>query len=149
MSGLRILMIAPTSFFSDTGCHVRILEEARALIARGHEVAVCTYRKGRDPEGLPVYRTLPLPWRQHYEVGSSRHKFAYDALLAPAVLARALRRRPHVIHAHMHEGAHRRRGQDAAHPGSVRLQGSASSEMVDHNFLNPKGPGISWCAWSA
>ena len=27
---LRILSVAPTSFFNDYGCHVRILEEARA-----------------------------------------------------------------------------------------------------------------------
>ena len=27
----RVLMIAPTSFFADYGCHVRILEEARSL----------------------------------------------------------------------------------------------------------------------
>jgi glycosyltransferase involved in cell wall biosynthesis len=91
---------------------------------------------------LPVYRTLPLPWRQHYEVGSSRHKFAYDALLAPAVLARALRRRPHVIHAHMHEGALIGAvvGRMLRIPVVFDFQGSASSEMVDHNFLNPKGP---------
>ena len=32
-------MIAPTSFFGDYGCHVRILEEAAlAVEAQGHEV---------------------------------------------------------------------------------------------------------------
>ncbi|NPV06730.1 MAG: glycosyltransferase family 4 protein [Anaerolineae bacterium] len=142
MPGLRILMIAPTSFFSDTGCHVRILEEARALGVRGHEVSVCTYRKGRDPGGFPVYRTLPLPWRQHYEVGSSRHKFAYDALLVLTVLERALRHRPDVIHAHMHEGALIGSviGRLLHIPVVFDFQGSASSEMVDHHFLNPRGP---------
>ena len=38
---LRILMVAPTSFFADYGCHVRIFEEARALmrhqLRRAHE----------------------------------------------------------------------------------------------------------------
>ncbi len=134
-------MVAPTSFFSDTGCHVRILEEARALQARGHEVSICTYRKGRDLEGFAIHRTLPLPWRQDYEVGSSRHKFAYDALLAPLVLQRALTARPDVIHAHMHEGAliGGLIGRLLGIPVVFDFQGSASSEMVDHHFLNPEG----------
>jgi len=142
MPALRILMIAPTSFFSDTGCHVRILEEARALGARGHEVEVCTYRKGRDPGEFPVHRTLPLPWHQNYEVGSSRHKLAYDALLLPKVLERAIVHRPHVIHAHMHEGSLIGSivGRLLGIPMVFDFQGSASSEMVDHHFLNPKGP---------
>ena len=33
--GRRILKIAPTSFFADYGCHVRILEETRALVRSG------------------------------------------------------------------------------------------------------------------
>ncbi len=39
----RILMIAPTSFFLDYGCHVRILEETRALLAQGMQVRIVTY----------------------------------------------------------------------------------------------------------
>ncbi len=142
-------MVAPTSFFSDTGCHVRILEEARALGSRGHEVAVCTYRKGRDPDGFAVHRTLPLPWRQNYEVGSSRHKFAYDALLLPKVLERALVHRPDVIHAHMHEGAliGVLIGRLLRLPVVFDFQGSASSEMVDHHFLNPDGPWYRPMVW--
>lgn len=141
MPTYRVLMIAPTSFFSDTGCHVRILEEARALRVRGHDVSIVTYRKGRDVDGFAIYRTAPLPWRQHYEVGSSRHKFAYDALLALKALERALKQRPDVIHAHMHEGA--LIGGVLARllrlPMVFDFQGSATSEMVDHRFLDPQG----------
>jgi glycosyltransferase involved in cell wall biosynthesis len=134
-------MVAPTSFFSDTGCHVRILEEARALRARGNEIAIATYRKGRDVDGFAIYRTAPLPWRQHYEVGSSRHKFAYDALLLLRVAERALRRRPDVIHAHMHEGALLGAlvGRLLRLPVVFDFQGSATSEMVDHHFLRRDG----------
>ena len=39
---LRILMIAPTSFFSDYGGHIRILEETYTLQGMGHEVAIVT-----------------------------------------------------------------------------------------------------------
>ena len=82
----RVLMIAPTSFFADYGCHVCILEEARALQRLGHRVTIVTYRNGRDLPGLDIRRTLPIPWRQHYEVGSSRHKIVFDALLGMKTL---------------------------------------------------------------
>ena len=64
-------MIAPTSFFADYGCHVRILEEARTLKKMGHLVTIVTYRNGKDVPGLKIERTLPIPWRRHYEVGSA------------------------------------------------------------------------------
>jgi hypothetical protein len=68
----RVLMIAPTSFFADYGCHVRILEEARILERLGSRVTICTYHTGRDLEGIDIRRTMSIPWRKGYEVGSSR-----------------------------------------------------------------------------
>ena len=38
---LRILMIAPTSFFSDYGGHIRILEETYTLQDMGHKSRYC------------------------------------------------------------------------------------------------------------
>src|SRR5688572_28198219 len=101
----RVLMIAPTSFFADYGCHVRILEEARILQKLGHTVTIVTYRNGNDVPDLDIQRTLPIPWRTHYEVGSSRHKLAFDALLGLKTLQLLARRRYDIIHAHLHEGA--------------------------------------------
>ena len=101
---LRILMIAPTSFFSDYGGHIRILEETRVLQEFGHQVTIVTYYKGSDLPGLDIRRTAPLPWRTDYEVGSSRHKLAFDGLLAAQSLLESLKIRPDVIHGHMHEG---------------------------------------------
>jgi glycosyltransferase involved in cell wall biosynthesis len=137
-NGYKILMIAPTSFFSDYGCSVRILEEAQALQRAGHEVEVCTYRNGQDVPGLKIHRTLSIPFREHYEVGSSPHKIAFDLLLFWTVLATALRQRPDVIHAHMHEGA--LIGLIISRVLGIPLvfdfQGSLTSEMLDHNFLH-------------
>ena len=48
----RILMIAPTSFFSDYGGHIRILEEAQVLQKLGHQVTIVTYYLGRDLHDL-------------------------------------------------------------------------------------------------
>jgi len=139
-------MIAPTSFFSDYGGHIRILEEMRALGERGVEVAVVTYYKGNDVPGIDIRRTAPLPWHTDYEVGSSRHKLAFDAYLAVKSMAEARRFRPDIIHGHMHEGA-LIGGVLARMIGAPLVfdyQGSLTAEMVDHHFLNPRGMVYPW-----
>lgn len=136
-NGLRILAVAPTSFFADYGCHVRILEQIRLLQRRGYRVHLCTYHSGGDIPGLAIERTWPLPWRRELEIGSSLHRIPYDLLLGPLVLRQALRLRPHLIHAYLHEGTL------LALPTSRLLnvpilfdfQGSLTGEMIDHRFL--------------
>lgn len=139
-------MVVPTSFFSDYGGHIRILEETRHLQARGHQVTLVTYYKGDNMPGLDIRRTSPLPWHADYEVGSSRHKIAFDAFLAWQSLVETWRIRPDVIHGHMHEGA--LIGGFLAHlfhrPLVFDFQGSLTGEMVDHKFLNPQGPIYPW-----
>jgi glycosyltransferase involved in cell wall biosynthesis len=133
----KILMIAPTSFFSDYGCSVRILEEARVLGKRGNKVVICTYRNGQNLPDLVIRRTPSIPFREHYEVGSSLHKVGFDFLLFWTVLVAALRRRPDVIHAHMHEGALIGLvvGTLLRIPLVFDFQGSLTGEMMDHKFL--------------
>lgn len=139
-------MIAPTSFFSDYGGHIRILEETRALQNIGHQVAIVTYYKGSDMPGLDIRRTRPLPWHTNYEVGSSRHKIAFDLYLAAHAVIEGLRYRPDVVHGHMHEGA--LIGGLVARLLRVPLvfdfQGSLTAEMVDHAFLRHDGRVYSW-----
>ena len=93
----RVLMIAPTSFFADYGCHVRILEEAVALRSLGHRVTICTYHNGDDVAGLDIRRSLDAPWHRGVQVGSSRHKLYFDAMLSLQTLRTALTTRPQVI----------------------------------------------------
>jgi glycosyltransferase involved in cell wall biosynthesis len=135
-------MVAPTSFFADYGCHVRILEEARALRRLGQQVAIVTYFNGRDVDGLDIRRTLPIPWRRDYEVGSSRHKLGFDVLLGVAALRAGLGFRPDVVHGHLHEGALIGGAVARAlrRPLVFDYQGSLSAEMVDHGFLDAAGP---------
>ncbi|MBX3010548.1 MAG: glycosyltransferase family 4 protein [Caldilineaceae bacterium] len=130
-------MIAPTSFFADYGCHVRIYEEARILQALGHQVTIVTYRNGSDVPGLDIRRTLPIPWRRHYEVGSSRHKIAFDLLLGLKTLQLVLWRRYDVLHAHLHEGALIALivARLFRIPVVFDFQGSLTEEMIDHKFL--------------
>jgi glycosyltransferase involved in cell wall biosynthesis len=134
---VRILKIAPTSFFADYGCHVRILEEARALQRLGHSVAVCTYHNGADVEGVPIVRIPRLPWHAEVRVGSHWHKLYFDMLLLCRTLLRRVRERPDIIHAHLHEGAFV--GYLPSRLWGVPLifdyQGSLTAEMIDHCFL--------------
>jgi glycosyltransferase involved in cell wall biosynthesis len=134
-------MIAPTSFFADYGCHVRILEEVRALQARGHTVRVCTYHNGRNINELDIRRSVDVPWLKRAEVGSSRHKAYLDVALFVETLRQALRFRPDDIHGHLHEGA--LIGTLIAwllrKPVVFDYQGSLTEEMLDHGFIRKRG----------
>jgi glycosyltransferase involved in cell wall biosynthesis len=130
-------MIAPTSFFADYGCHVRILEETRILQKLGHQVTIVTYHNGTNVPGIDIRRTLPIPWRKHYEVGSSRHKLVFDALLGLKTVDELVRGHYDVIHAHLHEGALIAHvvGRLFGLPVLFDFQGSLTEEMIDHHFL--------------
>jgi glycosyltransferase involved in cell wall biosynthesis len=136
-----ILMIAPTSFFADYGGHIRILEEARALQKLGHQLTIATYHNGDDLPGLDIRRSWDVPWIKRALVGSSRHKLYLDVALSYRALTTALRLRPTIIHAHMHEGA--LMGAALKRLLGVPLifdfQGSLTAEMVDHHFLRAGG----------
>lgn len=142
----RVLMVAPTSFFLDYGCHVRILEEARVLQKFGHQVTILTYYLGRDLPNLEIVRTRPTPWHADYEVGSSLHKLAFDLFLGWTGMRTVLRRRFDIVHGHIHEGAliGYLLSRLMRVPLVADLQGSLTGEMVDHHFLDPDGP---WHRW--
>jgi len=138
----KILMIAPTSFFADYGCHVRIWEEMRALQRLGHQLVLTTYHNGDDLPGLEIRRSWDLPWLKRTMVGSSRHKIYLDLALSWRTLRVALAWQPTIIHAHLHEGAL----IGAVLKRLLRIplifdyQGSMTSEMLDHSFLKPHSP---------
>lgn len=135
---LRVLMIAPTPYFADRGCHVRIYEEARALTKLGHEVCIVTYHLGRDMPGVRVVRAPAVPWYRKLEAGPSWHKPYLDALLLWKALAEARSFRPHLIHAHLHEGA--LIGSVLKRVFRIPLlfdyQGSLSGESLNHGFFS-------------
>jgi glycosyltransferase involved in cell wall biosynthesis len=135
---LNILMLAPTMFFADYGCHVRILEEAVILRKLNHHVTILAYPNGRDVAGINVQRSWGVPFNYRVIVGSSRHKLYLDALLALKALIYTVRHRPHLIHAHLHEGGligwvlSKLTGT----PLVFDFQGSLTAEMLDHHFLS-------------
>jgi glycosyltransferase involved in cell wall biosynthesis len=134
---LKILMIAPTPFFADRGCHVRIYEEARALIDLGHDVSIVTYHLGRDMEGIPTVRIGQIPWYKKLSPGPSWHKPYLDILLFFKALSSARRYRPDIIHAHLHEGAFigLMLKRFLRIPLVFDCQGSLTAEILDHAFI--------------
>ena len=134
---LRILMVAPTPFFADRGCHVRIYEEARALQALGCHVEVCTYHLGDERPGIVSHRTPNLPWYRKVSAGPSWHKLYIDILLLLKTWRVARRFRPDVIHGHLHEGAAIgwAVGRLLGVPVIGDFQGSLSGELKAHRFI--------------
>lgn len=132
-------MLAPTPFFADRGCHVRILEEGRAVLPLGVELRLVTYGIGRDVPGFPVERIPSVPWYSKLEAGPSWHKPYLDLLLLFKALRVARSFRPQLIHAHIHEGA----CIGALLKRVLRLpllfdcQGSLTAEVTDHGFVRP------------
>ena len=135
-------MIAPTPYFADRGCHVRIYEEARALTKLGHEVCIVTYHLGRDMPGVRVVRTPRIPWYNKLDAGPSWHKPYLDLLLLWKTLAEARSFRPHLIHAHLHEGALIGTViKRLLHiPMLFDYQGSLSGESINHGFFSETSP---------
>ncbi|MBI4004257.1 MAG: glycosyltransferase family 4 protein [Candidatus Omnitrophica bacterium] len=143
---MKVLMVAPTSFFADRGCHVRILGEIRGLQELGHEVVLCTYPLGRDVPGIRTCRTWPVPWYRKVTAGPSWHKYYIDLLLLGLVWRWIRHWRPDVVHAHLHEGgciAALALGKRRI-PLVLDYQGSLSAEVVAHGFTGPRSPQSRW-----
>ncbi|MHB1414825.1 MAG: glycosyltransferase family 4 protein [Chloroflexota bacterium] len=139
---LKILMIAPTPFFADRGCHVRILEEAKALQDLGHKVTIVTYHNGRDVDGFDI-RRIPrvLFWYNKLEAGPSWWQPFLDILVFLRALGVLLGERYDIVHGHLHEGA--LVGFAVSRLKRIPLvfdaQGSLTGELEAHKFIRQDG----------
>jgi len=135
-----VVMIAPTPFFADRGCHVRIYEEAQALQRLGNRVVIYTYHNGRDIAGINTRRIMNIPWYKKLEAGPSYHKFYLDFLLLLKLVNLGVHEKANIIHAHLHEGALLGKIYKKFRkiPLVFDFQGSLTGELVDHNFLRRK-----------
>ena len=139
---LRVLTIAPTPFFGDRGCHVRIYEEIRALAAQGIATRLVTFPTGRDLPDVAISRARPWLGISARSLGPSWGRPVLDLALLVAC-RRVLREfRPHLLHGHLHEGV--AIGcilrQWSSTPLIGDLQGGLASELTDHGFIAPDGP---------
>ncbi len=133
----NILVIAPTPFFADRGCHVRILGEVKALKEMGYSVKICTYHIGQEIDGIETVRIPNIPWYRKLSAGPSIHKFYLDLLLLWKVLITCKTFSPDIIHAHLHEGMMIGRIASMVYrcPMVADLQGSLTEEVLDHHFI--------------
>ena len=142
MKRLKILMIAPTPFFSDRGCHTRIVNEIRGLQKLGHEVILITYGLGRDLEGVTTKRIINFPWYKKTGAGPSITKIFMLPLMFFSSLSEIRKFNPDVVHAFLHEGA-----CIAKFCSIFRhkpkyffdMQGSLCGELLQHKFIKENG----------
>lgn len=132
----RILVLAPTPFFADRGCHMHIAEQAYALQRKGYVIKIVTYHLGRDLKNLDIVRTTTVPWYKKLGPGPSWHKFYVDPLLLITAYRTAKSFKPDVIHAHLHEGAVLGwiLKKILGVPLVFDMQGSLTGELIAHDF---------------
>jgi glycosyltransferase involved in cell wall biosynthesis len=99
-----IIHIGPTPFFSNRGCHIRILNEICGVTGTGRKVVLCTYGLGGDIEGIDVRRIWSIPGYTKTQAGFSFFKPLADILLFFLVLKVVWQEKARVIHGHLHEG---------------------------------------------
>ncbi|MFA5168279.1 MAG: glycosyltransferase family 4 protein [Candidatus Omnitrophota bacterium] len=139
---MKILMIAPTPFFSDRGCHTQIYEEIKALQKENIEIILCTYGIGCDVPGISSIRCFRLPWHHKLSAGASFIKILTLPFLTATVIRTILRFKPDIVHAHLHEGALIARFCRIFFKKTKYLfdmQGSLTGELVQHGFIQKDG----------
>lgn len=133
-----VQVIAPTFFFYP-GASVRIADECRILMDAGYKLSICTYNKGKNLPGLPIYRIPFTP--KNLKPGPSYHRLYLDGLLLSRSFAVSLSKYPDIIHAHLHEGVlcslscFRRRRT----PIIADLQDSLVDELIRCNMIKGTG----------
>jgi glycosyltransferase involved in cell wall biosynthesis len=98
-------MIAPTPFFSDRGCHIRVLNSYLKLKNEGNEVTLLTYPIGRNINGVNIKRVQQIPGYKKTSPGFSAYKPFLDFLLLIKSIKEMKKERYDSIYSHLHEGA--------------------------------------------
>jgi len=98
-------MLAPTPFFSDRGCHIRILNSYLRLRNKGGEITLLTYPLGRNIGKLNIKRVVMLPGYKKTAPGFSFYKPPLDLLLLFKAFREMRKYKYGLVYAHLHEGA--------------------------------------------
>ena len=98
-------MLAPTPFFSDRGCHIRVLNSYLRLKSEGHKVTLVTYPIGRDVMHIKPIRISNLPGYSKTSPGFSLYKPLLDLLLWKKAKKEMKFNNYDLIYGHLHEGA--------------------------------------------
>lgn len=101
---IKVLHIAPTPFFSDRGCHIRVQGVVNATKSHNVDGVVCTYHHGREVSGVRTERIRSIRGYENTKAGPDSFKYFADLKLLLLACKLMSRERPNVIHAHLHEG---------------------------------------------
>ena len=143
-SVVKIIHIAPTPFFADRGCHIRIRNEIESLAGHPVKVILCTYHLGNNVDGIDIRRISRIPGYHKLDAGYSPFKFPADILLFFLVLKTCLREKPDLLHGHLHEGALIGWAVKTilfwrSLPLIMDMQGSLSGELTSYGTLKSGG----------
>jgi|GEM_PF-295996 len=133
----NVLVIAPTPFFSDRGCHVRIYEVTRSLARSGFWPLVLTYPIGNDIDGVRVCRAAGLKQYQKVEAGPAWPRLFIDTAMIVKAAAKVRKTRPAFVYAFLHEGSAIAGVLRALYgvPFVFDYQGSLTMESLQHGFI--------------
>lgn len=105
MDEKNVLMIVPTPFFSDRGCHIRVLNSYLRLQGDGHRITLLTYSLGRDIPGIRVKRVVKIPGYKKTTPGFSPFKPLLDLFLLIKAFGELSSGNYDMVYGHLHEGA--------------------------------------------
>jgi len=100
----NILMLAPTPFFSDRGCHIRILNSYERLRKSSARITLLTYPLGRNLQRVNTKRVAMLAGYKKLSPGFSFYKPILDLLMFAKAFGIMRREKINLIYAHLHEG---------------------------------------------
>ena len=143
---MKILVIAPTPFFTSRGTHIRILEESLAMEKAGHQVTIATYHIGGEipphlKSSIKIHRIRRLLfWYKKLEAGPDWQKILLDIMLIRKAFHLARTQKPDILYGHLHEGlAIGWVVQKALFWRKMKLigdlHGSLTNEMKSHGYL--------------
>lgn len=140
---ISVLHIAPTPFFSDRGCHLRIRGIVHGLEEQGIRSVVCTYPIGHDVEGVSVVRCPRIPGYRKTDSGPSPFKYVADILMIFTSARQIRRMNPDALHCHLHEGVligwlGRLLAFRIRTPIVFDMQGSLTGELVAHGYIRKR-----------
>ena len=133
---MKILIVAPTPYFSDRGAHVQIYEQANAIKNFGHDVLILTYGIGRDVGDIRTKRCWTPKYYRKISAGPSFTKVFLIPVLALYLIRLKCSFKPDVIHAHLHEGALIAKMTNKLKPTPTIFdyQGSLTEEVIQSNW---------------
>lgn len=98
---MKILLLAPQSFYQDRGTPIAVDNLLKVMSERGDQIDVVAYHEGEDVyyEGITIHRIPRIPFVRNIKAGFSWKKVVCDFFMIWTVLSLALKRRYDLVHA--------------------------------------------------